>query len=191
MIYFISDTHFNHDREFVYGPRGFKSIDEMNEALIENWNETVTDVDDIYVLGDFFLGTDEEFILDTLGKLRGKIHLIYGNHDTPKKIELYNKYPTVVECEGYATKIKYKKREFYLSHYPTLTAGLEQDPNRAVINLFGHTHSKDKFYEDRPYMYNVAADAHDNRPVSIDTIINDFNEKVKECTSFLGEDTDV
>lgn len=190
MIYFISDTHFNHDREFVYGPRGFKSIEEMNEALIKNWNETVTDADDIYVLGDFFLGTDERFIRDTIMKLKGYIHLIFGNHDTPKKIQMYSEDPLVF-CEGYALKIKYKKREFYLSHYPTLTAGLEQDPNRAVINLFGHTHSKDKFYEDRPYMYNVAADAHDNRPVSIEQVITDFNEKVKECISFLGEDTDV
>lgn len=40
-------------------------------------------------------------------------------------------------------------------------------------------------------MYNVAADAHDNRPVSIEQVITDFNEKVKECISFLGEDTDV
>ena len=190
MIYFISDTHFNHDREFVYGPRGFKSVEEMNEALIKNWNETVTDADDIYVLGDFFLGTDERFIRDTIMKLKGNIHLIFGNHDTPKKIQMYYEDPLVF-CEGYAIKIKYKKREFYLSHYPTLTAGLEQDPNRAVINLFGHTHSKDKFYEDRPYMYNVAADAHDNRPVSIEQVITDFNEKVKECISFLGEDTDV
>ena len=53
MIYFISDTHFNHDREFVYGPRGFKSVKEMNETLIKNWNETVTNEDDIYVLGIF------------------------------------------------------------------------------------------------------------------------------------------
>lgn len=188
MIYFISDIHFNHDREFVYGPRGFKSIEEMNETIIKNWNETVTPDDQIYVLGDFFLGTDEEFIRRTLWRLNGQIYLIYGNHDTPAKIKLYEKTCGLVHCEGYATKIKYKKREFYLSHYPTLTAGLEQDPNRAVINLFGHTHSKEKFYEDRPYMYNVAADAHDNRPVSIDTIINDFNEKVKECISFLGEE---
>ena len=110
MIYFISDTHFNHDREFVYGPRGFKSIEEMNETLIKNWNETVTPDDQIYVLGDFFLGTDEEFIRHTLWRLNGQIYLIYGNHDTPAKIKLYENTHGLVHCEGYATKIKYKKR---------------------------------------------------------------------------------
>lgn len=124
-IFFTSDLHFNHDRGFVYGPRGFKSVKEMNETLIKNWNETVTNQDVIYVLGDFFLGTDEEFIYQTIKRLNGEIHLIYGNHDTPKKIELYKNTYGRIYCEGYATKIKYKKREFYLSHYPTLTASLE------------------------------------------------------------------
>jgi len=188
MIYFTSDLHFNHDREFIWGPRGFKSVDEMNEALFKNWNETVGKNDTIYVLGDFFLGpANAQFIHHMITELNGEIHFIYGNHDTPAKMKIYNE-DSLINKEGYATKIKYKKREFYLSHYPTLTASLEQDPNRVVINLFGHTHSKEKFYEDRPYMYNVAVDAHDNRPVSIDTIINDFNEKVKECISFLGEE---
>ena len=189
MIYFISDTHFNHDREFVYGPRGFKSIEEMNETLIKNWNETVTNEDDIYVLGDFFLGNDMKFVEKTLNRLNGLIHLVVGNHDTPRKLEFYSGAEYISEIAD-ALRIKYKKREFYLSHYPTLTASLEQDPNHAVINLFGHTHSKEKFYEDRPYMYNVAVDAHDNRPVSINTIVNDFDEKVKECISFLGEEKD-
>lgn len=52
-IFLTSDLHFNHDREFIYGPRGFKSVEEMNEALIKNWNGTVTNEDDVYVLGGF------------------------------------------------------------------------------------------------------------------------------------------
>lgn len=186
-IFFTSDLHFNHDREFVYGPRGFKSIEEMNETLIKNWNETVTNTDDIYVLGDFFLGTDYDYIDEVLNKLNGHIHLVVGNHDTPSKITWYTNWNSIVEIVD-ALRIKYKKREFFLCHYPVLTAGLEQDPNRAVINLFGHTHSKDKFYEDRPYMYNVAVDANDNKPVEIEEILTAFNDKVKECISTLREE---
>ena len=61
-IFFTSDTHFNHDREFVYSSRGFKTIQEMNGTLVKNWNETVGNDDDIYVLGDFFLGIDFNYI---------------------------------------------------------------------------------------------------------------------------------
>lgn len=186
-IFFTSDTHFNHDREFVYSPRGFKTIQEMNGTLVKNWNETVGNDDDIYVLGDFFLGTDFNYIQEVLNKLNGRIHLVTGNHDTPSKITEYTSWNNIVEIAD-ALRIRYKKREFFLCHYPVLTASLEQDPNKAVINLFGHTHSKDKFYEDRPYMYNVAVDANDNKPVEIEEILTAFNDKVKECISKLGEE---
>lgn len=186
-IFFTSDTHFNHDREFVYSPRGFKTIQEMNGTLVKNWNETVGNDDDIYVLGDFFLGTDFNYIQEVLNKLNGRIHLVTGNHDTPSKITEYTSWNNIVEIAD-ALRIRYKKREFFLCHYPVLTASLEQNPDKAVINLFGHTHSKDKFYEDRPYMYNVAVDANDNKPVEIEEILTAFNDKVKECISKLGEE---
>ena len=55
-IFFTSDLHFCHDREFIWGSRGFSSCDEMNNTIIERWNNTVTDYDIVYVLGDLMLG---------------------------------------------------------------------------------------------------------------------------------------
>ena len=97
MIYFIADTHFNHDREFIWGPRGFKSVEESNQTLIDNWNSTVYKYDGVYMLGDFFLGADLDYVRDTLSKLNGSIHLILGNHDTNAKIEIYKKATNIVE----------------------------------------------------------------------------------------------
>ena len=184
MIWFISDTHFNHDREFIWGPRGFKNINESNKTIIDNWNKTIGPNDDVYMLGDFFLGKDIDFVKETLKILHGKIHLIIGNHDTPAKIRLYEAAKNIVEIT-WATQIEYKDRLFYLSHYPTLTADLNSNPNRCVFGVFGHTHSKAKFYEDRPYMYNVACDAHNNTPVSIDEVYNDIQNEIKKCGKFL------
>ena len=76
MIWFISDTHFNHDREFIYKPRGFHDINESNNTIIDNWNKNVAKEDEIYVLGDFFLGTDIDFIKDTISNLNGKLGYI-------------------------------------------------------------------------------------------------------------------
>ena len=98
-IFFTSDTHFNHDREFVYSPRGFKTIQEMNGTLVKNWNETVGNDDDIYVLGDFFLGTDFNYIQEVLNKLNGRIHLVTGNHDTPSKITEYTSWNNIYEIQ--------------------------------------------------------------------------------------------
>jgi len=187
MIWFISDLHFGHDKEFIYGPRGFKSVEEMNETQINNWNSVVAPEDDIYVLGDFFLGTDYDFIRNTLDRLNGRIHLIIGNHDTDSKLALYETCDKIVKPMLFADRIKYNKKLLYLSHYPTMTSNLEADPKLAVINLFGHTHSKDLFYNGLPFMYNVACDAHNNTPISIDQILADIKNEIKSCIALLDE----
>lgn len=184
-IFFTSDTHFGHDRQFIWGPRGFESVWKMNGAIVENWNKTVNTEDDVYLLGDVMLG-DNEYGLTCLKQLKGNIHIVRGNHDTNTRMELYNKCWNVVEItEGQF--FKYKDYHFYLSHYPTITSNLEKSPNpkEHMLNLYGHTHSKDKFYNDIPFMYNVAVDAHNCYPVEIEQIIIDIKEKVKECTKYL------
>ena len=55
-IFLTSDTHFGHDREFLWGPRGFTNSQEHDEAVIKNWNETVSPDDIVYHLGDLMLG---------------------------------------------------------------------------------------------------------------------------------------
>ena len=61
-IYLTSDLHLNHNKEFVYFPRGFKSVYEMNDTIISNWNKTVSGDDDVYLLGDIMLGNSQEGI---------------------------------------------------------------------------------------------------------------------------------
>ena len=88
---------------------------------------------------------------------------------------------------GLAYLIKYRKYSFYLSHYPTLTANLDEGaPLKAkVINLFGHIHQQSNFYMDNPAMYHVGVDSHNCYPVLLDTIIEDINQQAKECLKML------
>lgn len=173
MIYFTSDLHLGHDREFLYGPRGFKNVADMNAAIVHNWNTVVDDDDDVFVLGDLMLN-DNDAGMALLRKLKGHIYIILGNHDTDARVDLYETLPNV-EAISYADRIKCKGYTFYLSHYPTITTnGNEMRPlNKAVINLFGHTHQKEKFYDNNPLMYHVGLDSHNNTPVSLDQIIAD------------------
>ena len=182
-IYFTSDLHFCHDRGFIYEPRGFNNIEEMNNIIIENWNNIVTNKDKIFILGDLMLN-DNEKGLKLLNKLNGHKFVILGNHDTPARAKLYDGLTTVL---GFADRIDYNGYHFYISHYPTLTSNLDggHSLKQRILNLFGHTHSKEKFYQDNPTMYNVALDAHNNTPVSIDQIIEDIKAKRDECEKLL------
>ena len=77
MIYFISDTHFYHSNIIKYCDRSFNNINEMNETIINNWNNIVTKQDTVYHLGDFCLSSDDE-IKNVFNKLNGNIILIRG-----------------------------------------------------------------------------------------------------------------
>lgn len=180
-MWFTSDLHFGHDKEFAYSPRGFQSVEENDKTIIERINEFVQPDDDLYILGDIMLN-DNESGINNLNKLNGKIHIILGNHDTNSRISLYSQLEQVVEVT-YATMIKYKKGYFYLSHYPTFTANYEEEGpwHKNIINLYGHTHQQTNFFNDNPFMYHVGVDSHDCYPVSIDEIIYDIKEK-KELT---------
>lgn len=161
----------------------------MNEAYIDRWNSLVTNDDDGYILGDLMLGSPEN--IEFIRRLNGKLHIVYGNHDTPFRRDLYNKLPNLVEA-NWVIMLDYKKYHFYMSHFPTLTGNLEKESlKQMTLNLYGHTHQNSNFYEDRPYMYHVGADSHDGYPVSLDKIIKEMNDKVEECKGFLGlQDTD-
>lgn len=82
MIYFTSDHHFGHENIIRLCGRPFDSVKEMNDAMVERWNNVVADEDTVYVVGDFALGKISE-TLQYVGKLNGKKILIVGNHDGP------------------------------------------------------------------------------------------------------------
>lgn len=186
-IFLTSDTHFGHDREFLWGPRGFTNSQEHDEAVIKNWNETVSPDDIVYHLGDLMLG-DNAHGIECVKRLNGHIKLIRGNHDTDTRWKLYGTLPNV-ELIGWADVIKYKKYNFYLSHHPTLTSNLEKAPHLRMhlINLYGHTHQMGKFYQDMPYMFHVGLDSNDNRPILLDDAIELMKEETKRCIEMLGE----
>lgn len=178
MIYFTSDLHFNHDREFIYKPRGFDLVGEMNSTIITNFNEIVTPDDDVYILGDLMLGGPNKLDdgLNLISELNGKLHLVRGNHDSDKRWAAYSTLPNVVE-QSNAIYLKYKGFHFYMSHYPTITNNNDYDKplNAHLLNLCGHSHCKNKYTDmDKGYIYHVELDCQDNMPVEINQIIRDF-----------------
>ena len=181
MIYITSDPHFCHTRDFLYGPRGFNSADEMNEAIVERWNEVIKPEDDVYVLGDIMLNDNQRGI-ELLKSLKGKIHICIGNHDSGERIRLYKDCPNVVEVRD-IIHLKYNGYTFYLSHYPTLTGNFDDGKpvNRIVWNLCGHSHTFDPFLHwGVGPIFHCEMDTNGCVPWKLDDIINLINKKWKE-----------
>lgn len=170
MIYFTSDCHFNHKNILAYEPesRPFASIEEMNEAIIANWNGVVTNEDEVWVLGDFFMGqtTAIESILD---RLNGKIHLVRGNHDQKNRMKIYEARGIDIHDIAY---LPYKGRYFILCHFPNESAEFVRmvvEDNSEVVWLYGHVHGKaPKGYVNGTY--HVGADTNNLTPISIQQI---------------------
>lgn len=136
MIYYISDIHFRDERIFKICKRPFKSLFEMEDYIINKWNEKVNDEDVVYVIGDIGKETDDT-IIDIFKRLKGHKHLIVGNHDHSllDSIEKSN----VFESIKFIDLIKDGDYEVCLCHYPLLDWN---DFNRGSILVYGHIHNK-------------------------------------------------
>lgn len=75
-------------------------------------------------------------------------------------------------------RIKYGKYSFWMCHHPMKMGNYKE--KRPVWNLSGHTHQKDRFENAVDGIYNVALDAHDNYPVSMDEILKDVKQYRRE-----------
>ena len=79
-IFMIADTHFGDDDIRQYEERPFQNTEEMDREMIRRWNETVTDHDLVYHLGDF-CSRGEDRCRELLSQLKGHKFLVMGNHD--------------------------------------------------------------------------------------------------------------
>ena len=55
-FYVTSDWHLFHANIIKYCSRPFEGVDNMNRTLFENWNNTITEDDTVFFLGDFLMG---------------------------------------------------------------------------------------------------------------------------------------
>ena len=182
-IFVTSDLHFGHDKDFLWKPRGFSSIQEHDNEVIRRWNSIVTPEDSAYVLGDIVM-KDIDHGIGCLRRLNGTIYIVLGNHDSTAKIQKYELLENVFIL-SYAYVLRYRKYIFYLSHYPTITSNYDIDkPLKArVINLCGHSHTNNPWQDfDKGIIYHVELDAHNCYPVLLDDVIEEIKSQIYNST---------
>lgn len=134
--FFIADTHFGGENIRRYENRPFKTVAEMDEKLIENWNQAVREEDTVYVLGDFSDYMNVEKDREILNRLKGTKILVMGNHDRHRTPKEWRKLG-FAECLPW--QIVYK--DFYLlSHEPMYV-----NTNMPYANIYGHVHANPSY----------------------------------------------
>ena len=179
-IFITSDLHLGHNKSFIYKARGFETVEEMNAEIIRRWNSVVGEEDDVFVLGDLVMGSLENLRL--LEELNGRIHIVRGNHCTNTRWDFYQNLSNVVEADN-SLYLSYEGYKFYLSHYPTITtrADVRKPLKKCLVNLCGHTHTKDPFEDwGIGMIYHCELDAHDCAPVRLEDIIADLKQKMSD-----------
>jgi len=179
--WFTADLHFGHRNIIDYCDRPFTDVTEMNDALIQNWNDTVADGDTVWIVGDFALGKIAE-TLPIAGRLNGRKILIAGNHDrcwsghgrraegwTERYIEAG--FEKVIQG---STHVDLAGQRVLVCHFPY--RGDSQNHDRFVDSrpadkgdwlLHGHVHER---WARNGRMINVGVDATDFRPISADAL---------------------
>lgn len=135
MIFYTADLHLGHANVIRHCDRPFRDADEMDSALIERWNRKVHRNDTVYIIGDFIFRChrppEEYFDL-----LKGKKHLILGNHDKfwLKKVDA-EKYLESISPMLY---ISDSGHPVVMCHYPMMTwPGI----GRGGYMVYGHIHN--------------------------------------------------
>ena len=209
-IYVCADLHY--DQKNIVRPisnwedkgvcRDFQSLKEMNKALIDSINKTVTRYDKLYLMGDITFGGSKE-IFKLMYSINCKnVVCILGNHDFKlrenKEVVVHNggqllgqeafgvsippNTSHTFRMQDFFTEVKerdefeYKGEYFVLDHYPL--SSWNYSFKKKSIMLHGHVHGKlddsdtNMFYRRMDVWWDKY-----QRPISLDEIIEIMKDR--------------
>ncbi|QBO36641.1 phosphoesterase [Periweissella cryptocerci] len=160
MNYIISDTHFNHEKILYFDKSRADSLQalgieptvaKMDAYLEQTWNETVTDADTVYFLGDLGMFRKKQDFVAQLARLNGQKVFFKGNHDHSDQIKAALKAPEtkIVEYVETAKALKINGVQVWMSHYAI-------DLPYPILSVHGHIHEAE--YQ-RAGMVNLSLDS--------------------------------
>lgn len=182
-VFLVSDTHFGHAgvcrflRSDGTKLRPWTDPNEMDEAMVKLWNDTVKPNDKVYHLGDVVINRKA---LQILQRLNGRKVLIRGNHDI-FKLEDYAPFFTDVRAVHVMNGL-------ILTHIPVHPSSLA----RFGCNIHGHLHANrvrklrgvnvktgELLYGDEldPNYFSVCVEQTDFKPILFEEVLKRIKEQ--------------
>lgn len=170
MTYFTADLHLGHANILKHCDRPYSSVEEMDEALIANWNSRVTDRDDVWIIGDFAFraAVSAEVYLKNL---KGHKHLVKGNHDHTwmKNLDVRRYFESVNEI----AELRLDGKHIVMCHYPMMSWNKS---HYGSYLIYGHIHDDTSLWfwpmiRDNDHMLNAGVDVNGFCPVTFDELV--------------------
>lgn len=164
--YFISDLHFFDKSILRIADRPFEDIDEMKRHIVNKWNDTVKNRNDLVIINGDLTMSDEN-LSDIIKSLRGRKWLIKGNHD-----EKSNKYYMDMGFEFVSSFPIVVNDYFIISHEP-----LFMNNRTPFINIFGHVHNNPIYKKVSSNSYCTSVEMNDYKPILLMRIIEEVKRE--------------
>ncbi len=179
--WFTADLHLGHANIIRYCDRPWPDVDAMDRGLVERWNATVADDDEVWVLGDVAMGRIDDS-LQLIGALHGTKLLVPGNHDRcwpgrgEAAAEWVGRYrdagfaeilPEVVELTVGGIAVRACHFPYWGDSHDDERFGSHRPVDDGRPLLHGHVHTK---WRVEGHQVNVGCDVWDLRPVSEDAV---------------------
>lgn len=171
-IFFVSDTHFGHANIIKFANRPFANVQEMDEALLANWNETVGVGDLVYHLGDVYFGDGWK----SFDRVHGTVELIMGNHDHVRDKPM-NRINKIHWWKKFI--VPNPNHNFICTHAPLHASGLHNhhEPSSPFNNVHGHIHNNDS----PPGQYiNISVEKTGYKPIHIDELRTMIQQNIND-----------
>lgn len=166
--FITSDTYFGREEIIKIAKRPFKNVQEMNEVLIEKWNNVVSEDDVVYHLGNF--AWDPLTAESVISELNGEIRFIKGQYDDAL-LEIVDYIEGIEILPG--DIIIDSELKAVMSHWP-----LEewQGKSNDIFHYHGATLKDLKTNMDKMNRVNVCCDNWRYTPQDIESLHLMFNE---------------
>ena len=128
--FFISDLHLGCDT--MADLRGYRDAQDFWNNLHQSWNDTISDLNRVYILGDVVI---ERNWIHCLAELKGYKSIILGNHDIwPRDLELIPRVKT-------HHMVLVDNHKIVLTHFPVHGSFFRYKRSN-WINFHGHLHEE-------------------------------------------------
>src|SRR5258708_5097587 len=136
-FYISSDWHLNHQNIKTYCQRP----DDFTDLILKRHNQTVTDNDTVFMLGDAVIGK-KALAVELIRQMKGRLVLVRGNHDRDKSCGWWMENGFDFACDSFVFRHVLFTHEPAIESFTPPSMNIFVDcPMKCTYNVHGHLHN--------------------------------------------------